>query len=447
MSTAALYIRVSTTEQANKGYSLQAQKELLTNYCVENGIEIYKVYADEGKSANKALSKRTALLEMLSDAEQAKFDLICFKDITRWSRSSSQYYTVQDRLDKAKVSWIAVDQPYLETRTPTGRFTVSIMLGTAQLESENTGQRIRFVYDSMARSKIVPFASQSAPFGYKVEIRDNVRRLIKDGSIPMDDLFKHLLEYRNESRTRRYMLDKYGIRISSPYMTRIVHNPIYTGVYNGIPDFTEPYLTERQFNEIQNLKYKRFPERKYSDEYIFKGILKCSICGRTMQASLKHFKKQDRIYYRCQAHYIDRTCSMSQHARQDVIEKEVLQLIKPEFDKLRYKVKVNKRSASDRSQQINRLETKLKRLTEVYIDGSIDRETYNSRKTAIQDEIQKISQTKDADMSEIEKFLNSPWETLYHNLTNEEKGRFFRTLFEQIKFDGKNIIGIDFKIS
>ena len=131
---AALYIRVSTTEQAQHGYSLEAQESLLRSYAAQNGMVVYDLYADKGKSANKALSKRTGLNRMLHDAELKKFDCILFKDITRWSRNSAQYYAVQDKLDRYGVYWLAVEQPYLETKTPTGRFQVTVMLGTAQLE-------------------------------------------------------------------------------------------------------------------------------------------------------------------------------------------------------------------------------------------------------------------------------------------------------------------------
>ena len=50
---AALYIRVSTDEQAREGYSLEAQKENLIKYAKENNYTIVDIYADEGISARK----------------------------------------------------------------------------------------------------------------------------------------------------------------------------------------------------------------------------------------------------------------------------------------------------------------------------------------------------------------------------------------------------------
>ena len=148
----AVYIRVSSAEQTMPGhYSLSAQEDLCREYAKEHQMQVYKVYADEGISASKSLLKRKALLSMLEDAEKGKFQCILFKDITRWSRNASNYYKVQDRLDKCKVGWVSVQQPYLETLTPTGRFQVSVMLGTSQLEAEQTGERIKFVQDAQLR--------------------------------------------------------------------------------------------------------------------------------------------------------------------------------------------------------------------------------------------------------------------------------------------------------
>ena len=154
---AALYIRVSSIDQAVHGYSLDAQQKLLEDYAAAHGMDVVDVYADEGKSASKSLDKRTELLRLLDDAKQGRFSVVLFKDITRWSRNAASYYKVEEKLDAAKVGWIAVEQPYLETLTPTGRFQVSVMLGTAQLEAEQTGQRIKFVQDAEVKRGHFPF--------------------------------------------------------------------------------------------------------------------------------------------------------------------------------------------------------------------------------------------------------------------------------------------------
>ena len=71
---AALYIRVSTEEQAMEGYSLQAQEEKLLMYCEDlaEDLSVYKVYRDEGYAGRT--TRRPGYTEMM--AEMDDWDLI-----------------------------------------------------------------------------------------------------------------------------------------------------------------------------------------------------------------------------------------------------------------------------------------------------------------------------------------------------------------------------------
>ena len=47
----AIYIRVSTAEQAKEGYSLPAQEKVLVGFCSQKNYKIYKIYKEMGISA------------------------------------------------------------------------------------------------------------------------------------------------------------------------------------------------------------------------------------------------------------------------------------------------------------------------------------------------------------------------------------------------------------
>lgn len=47
-----IYIRVSTQEQANEGYSIDAQTDRLTSYCKSRDWKIYNTYIDGGFSGS-----------------------------------------------------------------------------------------------------------------------------------------------------------------------------------------------------------------------------------------------------------------------------------------------------------------------------------------------------------------------------------------------------------
>lgn len=81
----AIYCRVSTTEQAEEGYSIGEQERLLIEFCNHNGYEIYKTYADKGISG-KDIQHRPAIRELLQDASGRKFNMVISWKINRLSR-------------------------------------------------------------------------------------------------------------------------------------------------------------------------------------------------------------------------------------------------------------------------------------------------------------------------------------------------------------------------
>ena len=429
---AALYIRVSTKEQELHGYSLSAQENLLRSYAAKNGMTVFDLYADRGKSANKALNKRTELLRMLRDAESRKFDCILFKDITRWSRNSAQYYAVQDRLDKAGVYWLAVEQPYLETKTPTGRFQVTVMLGTAQLESENTSQRIKFVMTNRVMQGGAINGSAKLPLGYKVSEVNGSKTVVKDpeqAQIVMD-LFDHYRRTQNQHELARYLKDQYGLTIWQPNLSKLLHNTMYYGEYRGNPNYCEPYMTKSEWDAIQRIK-PVYSRRTHNHLYMFRGLLRCPECGRVMSARMK---QTGQIYYACQYHLEYHSCSYSHQHRQDRIESFLLDEIRPAFDAYREKPKMNLPKKPNREKQTKSLLAKLERAKNLYIEGDISKDEYSKRRDEIRTELGKMEPDhSELDYEKLNAILNSGWRTMYDFIGPEDRAHFWRTILHHIE--------------
>jgi len=77
---AGAYIRVSTDEQVEGGYSIQLQRERITAQIAAKGWELFKVYEDGGQSGGKL--ERPALQEMLADASTGKIQAIVIYKLT-----------------------------------------------------------------------------------------------------------------------------------------------------------------------------------------------------------------------------------------------------------------------------------------------------------------------------------------------------------------------------
>ena len=437
---AALYIRVSTKEQELHGYSLSAQEDLLRSYAAQHDMTVFDLYADRGKSANKALNKRTELLRMLRDAELKKFDCILFKDITRWSRNSAQYYAVQDRLDRAGVYWLAVEQPYLETKTPTGRFQVTVMLGTAQLESENTSQRIKFVMSNRVMQGGAINGSDKLPLGYRVDDSTGTKKVVKDEQAApiVMDLFDHYRKNRNQHELCRYIKDQYGITIWQPNLSKLIRNTMYYGEYRGNPNYCDPYLTKSEWTELNMIK-PIYSRQTHNHLYLFRGLLRCPECGKVMCARYKQNVNGGRVYYACQYHLEYHTCSYSHQIRQDRIESYLLDAIVPEFAHYKDKPKMKLPNKSNREKQTKALLAKLERAKNLYIDGDISKDEYSKRRDAIRTELGKLEPDySELDMKLREEILNRPWRSMYDKIGPEEKARFWHTILRyiEIKPDG-----------
>ena len=426
---AALYIRVSTTDQALHGYSLSAQEELLRRYAEEHDMQVVGVYADEGVSGHVLLEKRQAIMRLLSDAEKGKFAVVLFKDITRWSRNASSYYKCQDILDKAKVGWIAVEQPYLETLTPTGRFQVSVMLGTAQLEAEQTGQRIKFVQEAEIRRGHYPFPKHCAPTGYTTEKREDGNYLVIDQeTAPIIRTIFHAFKLSyNLQRCVEAVRSAHGIDYSETTVNRILRNPIYKGEFKGNANFCEPLIAPDEWDALQRPK-RAYTANKHRGRYFFTGLCKCALCGSTMRGNAPNDK------------YFMYSCKQGCHVTitQRELEEKVLAMVRPELDE--YKLIVKKRKADNESISLQRkkLIQKRERLTEVFLDGIFDKQEYEKRKQDI--DLQLADLEPQPDLPE----FKTDFSTMYALLTPEKKCVFWKAFLKDITVHRDRQINLSF---
>jgi len=417
---AALYIRVSTAEQTLHGYSLAAQEELLRGYADEHNMTVYDLYADQGKSASKSLEKRTELLRLLADAKAGRFQVVLFKDITRWSRNAAAYYKVQEILDGAKVGWIAVEQPYLETLTPTGRFQVSVMLGTAQLEAEQTGQRIRFVQDAEIKRGHYPFPAHCAPTGYRTEKRDDGNYLVVDQTTApiIQTLFSTFRATYNLQRCIERVQEKHGITWSETTVSRTLRNPIYKGEFRGIPNFCDPLIEPEIFDMLQ-LPKRTYTANKHRGEYIFSGLVKCELCGTTMRALCSDDKYH---MYQCRSN-----CHVTITQRE--LEQKVLAMIEPELSRYRVIVKQRQRDIKAAAQERRKLQEKQRRLVDLYTDGMIDRPEYDRRRADLDRRLADLEP-----MPELPE-IRTNFREMYDKLTPEKKNVFWKAFLDHIEVD------------
>ena len=131
----AIYIRVSTEEQAKHGYSIDSQKEVCASFAQTMGYEVAQVFADEGESAKDL--NRPALQElMLFCNKKNNIKAIIVWKLDRLSRNTSDYHAIlKPLLMKHDIKLLSVTEGNDESIS--GDLARNIWISFAEYDSES----------------------------------------------------------------------------------------------------------------------------------------------------------------------------------------------------------------------------------------------------------------------------------------------------------------------
>jgi site-specific DNA recombinase len=132
------YVRVSTTEQAEEGVSLDAQREKIKAYAALHGLELVTIWADEGLSGSRA-DNRPGLQKALDQVCKQKAILVVYS-LSRLARSTRDCITMSDRLGRAGADLASITEK-IDTTSSMGRFFFTLMAALAQLERDQISER------------------------------------------------------------------------------------------------------------------------------------------------------------------------------------------------------------------------------------------------------------------------------------------------------------------
>ena len=160
---AAIYIRVSTDFQAEEGYSIDAQKEQLTAYCVSKSIKNYEYYIDGGWSGSNI--ERPEIQRLIKDVKEDKISHVIVYKLDRLSRSQKDtLYLIEDVFNPHGVDFVSLNES-MDTSTPMGRLMLGILSAFAQLERENIRLRTRMGMKERVKAGLW-MGGGRVPFGY-----------------------------------------------------------------------------------------------------------------------------------------------------------------------------------------------------------------------------------------------------------------------------------------
>lgn len=238
---AAIYVRVSTQDQVQHGFSLDAQQESLENYAKALGYEIFKIYRDEGKSAKDM--KRPEMQQMLQDAEAKKFSAIFIYKLDRFSRSLKDLILTIDKLKDLGVDFVSL-QDKIETTSASGKLMFHIISAFAEFERNIIGERTKF--GMQRKAKEGGFITK-APKGY---------RLLEKKLIPYqeEEIIKIFKEFLNSNISLTKLAKKYSMTTAG--IKKLLKNMTYIGKVKFAGQISDgqhaPLISHELFNKVQD---------------------------------------------------------------------------------------------------------------------------------------------------------------------------------------------------
>lgn len=288
----AIYVRVSTKEQAMEGYSIGEQTDRLKKFCEAHGWTIVKIYTDAGHSG--ANQDRPALQEMIEDIEAGRIDKVLVYKLDRLSRSQKDTLElIEDVFLKNDTDFESMSEK-LDTSTAHGRAMVGILAAFAQLEREmitermSMGMAARIKEGKWRGGSQVPFGYDYEPALEKLVINEYESMIVKhlfEAFADGESLYSIAEEMRETGHTlHNGKVDKRNLRY-------ILRNKTYCGYQRHLDEWIkckhDAIVEEETFNKVQNIldeNKRRFEESGYKTgikaiSTCLGGLLYCAQCG------------------------------------------------------------------------------------------------------------------------------------------------------------------------
>lgn len=288
---AALYIRVSTSEQVEEGFSISAQTRLLTEYCQKEGITPYKIYADEGISGQK--ENRPQFQEMLKDAENKNFNIILVHKFDRFARKVELSQRIKRQLKSAGVNVISMTEPIEDS--PIGFFQEGIMELLSEYYVRNLSIEVK---KGLVEASKQGQVTGRVPFGYNKDMTINneqsaIIKQIFDWYTNTGYGVNKIASLLNENRVPAAC----GNHWTQVRIKQIIKNVKYAGdiyfsgeIYLGKH---QPIIDRDFFERTQDIFNNKKNERTRCgsnyEKFLLAGMLRCGHCGYPMRVKFDKY--------------------------------------------------------------------------------------------------------------------------------------------------------------
>ncbi len=409
-----IYLRVSTREQAEEGFSIPAQREACLRYIRDAGWTFVDEYSDRGESARS--SDRPQLQEMLSRIKHdGDIQAVVVHKIDRLARNMEDHIAIRAILRRSNASLVSVVENIEDSAS--GRLVEGIHALMAEFYSANLATEVKKGLLQKAKSG---GCVTRAPVGYR-NVRESVagrsiaKVVIDEEMAPLVRLAFSLYATGDYSISRiTDVLEKRGLRVqhskklppkplSRSAVAAMLQNRFYVGVvtyqgveyegqHEGIVD-TELF---RRVGEVLRVR-DAAGERVRKHPHYLKGTLYCGECGSRL-SYLVAKKRYGYFYCLGQKRHIECGESYTSAEELEVAVEELYKTIQftPEAAsklKAELEIEINKRCASSLKEQraLEKKTSKLKaeqlKLMQAYYAEAVSLEILKAEQTRLSAEV------------------------------------------------------------
>ncbi|MTI65855.1 MAG: recombinase family protein [Firmicutes bacterium] len=435
----AIYARVSTTEQAEEGYSIDAQVENIKNRCKVEGKTVVEVYSDKGISG-KSVKKRLELKRLLEDSKKGLFEEVIVWKTSRLARNILDLLQIVKELEENNVTFNSITEPY-DTSTPTGKLMMSMLASFSEFERTTIIENLKMGMNARARKglknggRMLGYRSVGSGKESRLKIVPEEAEIVKKVfNLYLDGKgYKAIANRLNKLGYKTIKGNLFGITAIGD----IIKNPTYAGKirFNRYVDYSnkrrkgknedyilvegqhEAIIDKEQWDkvqEIRKLRAAKYP-RTYSGDFPLSGLMKCPVCGHGMVAArtvntLKDGTKKRISYYSCGQFRNKGSVACSANSvrakkankyvfnrlKEVLLNEKVLKDVVSKLNKTRQeKIEPLEAEYESIEKKISEFTTKKNRVFDLYEDGTIDKDILNERLKKLEDDLDALDSRKE----------------------------------------------------
>ena len=408
----AVYVRVSTDEQRDNGYSIDSQLRMIKEYCEKNDYSIIDVYNDAGHSGKDLM--RPEMQRLLADIKSKKIDKLIAIKVDRLTRNNYDGFWLLNYCEEHDVKIELILEPY-DVSTANGEMIFGMNLVFGQRERKEIGARTKRAMEEMALEKIHP---SKAPYGY---IRNKETGHLEIEPIEAQ-VVKEIFELCKQGKSTRSIATimknnnaylKQG-KWAADRVYKILTNSIYIGIFEygkykrkpqdilKVENYCEPIIDEITWNATRNVLVKNKHSNYGEYIHLFSGLVKCPACGNIMSSSesFKYPNGKLKVYYhlRCKNHNCE---GFGLHYNTEKIESKLKRILEEltifMLSMDNEIITCNSTKSNDVKEiekAIEKLKLQEKKLVDLYLSSNLDVENINHKNNIIKKEIGKLNKKK-----------------------------------------------------